>query len=182
MNIVLIGYRCSGKSTVGKELAARLQMAFVDTDDLIEEHQGIHIGEIVNLYGWDYFRAIEREVISEISSHDDFIIAAGGGAVLEPENVKALKRNGFIIWLKADRDVLLRRMDQDTQTITRRPSLTGKGVREELDEVLAYRQPFYERIAEIQLDTSILDVDKVVGRIVPAFLTLTSTLTYGGAR
>jgi shikimate kinase len=154
---------------VGSRLAACLQMRFVDTDDLIEERYGSPISDIVKSRGWDYFRAAEKKTIKEITDQDHTIIAAGGGAILDVENVEALRRKGLIIWLKADRDVLLRRMDQDPQTIGRRPSLTGKGNREELDELLAYRQPFYERASEIQIDTSTLDVEAVVERIVTIF-------------
>jgi shikimate kinase len=169
MNLVLVGYRASGKTTVGRRLSASLQKAFVDTDDLIEERQGIPIGEIVKIHGWDYFRAIERKVISEISDHDDLIIAAGGGAVLEAENVKALKRNGFIIWLKADIQILLQRMAKDPRTATGRPSLTGKGSLEELKEVLAQRENFYKQASEAQVETSLLDVDGVVNNVLSIF-------------
>jgi len=169
MNLVLVGCRTAGKTTVGRRLSASLRKTFVDTDDLIEEFQGIPIGEIVKIHGWDYFRAIERRVISEISSYDDLIIAAGGGAVLEPENVKALKRNGFIIWLKADIEILLQRMAKDPRTATGRPSLTGKGVLEELKEVLAHRENFYEQASEIQVDTSLLDVDGVANNVLSIF-------------
>lgn len=162
MNLVLIGYRAAGKTTVGRRLSVSLRKVFVDTDDLIEEHQGTHIGEIVKFHGWDYFRAIERKVISEISNYDDLIIAAGGGAVLEPDNVKALKRNGFIIWLRADVQVLLQRMAKDCRTATGRPSLTGKGALEEIKEVLALREGFYQNASEAQVETSALHVEGVV--------------------
>lgn len=165
MNLILIGYRAAGKTTVGRRLSVSLRKVFVDTDDMIEEHQGTHIGEIVKFHGWDYFRAIERKVISEISSHDDLIIAAGGGAILEPDNVKALRRNGFIIWLKADVQVLLKRMAKDSRTATGRPSLTGKGALEELKEVLAQREGLYEKASEVQVDTSLLDMDGVVNNV-----------------
>jgi shikimate kinase len=165
MNLILIGYRAAGKTTVGRRLSVSLRKVFVDTDDMIEEHQGTHIGEIVKFHGWDYFRAIERKVISEISNHDDLIIAAGGGAILEPENVKALRRNGFIIWLKADVQVLLKRMAKDSRTATGRPSLTGKGALEELKEVLAQREGLYEKASEVQVDTSLLDMDGVVNNV-----------------
>jgi len=169
MNLVLIGYRAAGKTSVGRRLSASLQKVFVDTDDLIEERQGAHIGEIVKIHGWDYFRAIERKVISEISDHDDLIIAAGGGAVLEPENVKALRRSGFIIWLKADIQVLLQRMAKDPRTVRGRPSLTGKGALEELKEVLAHRENLYEKASEVQVDTSLLDVNGVVNNVLSIF-------------
>ena len=142
-----------------------MQMKFVDTDHLIEERHGVLISDIVKSYGWDYFRAMEKQIIEEISNQDHLVIASGGGAVLEAENVKALRRNGLMIWLKADREAIRKRIVQDHRTISTRPSLTGKGVIEELGEVMAYREPFYERAAEVQLDTSNMDVEVVVERI-----------------
>ena len=84
--------------------------------------------------------------------------------VLDPDNVAALKKGGLIIWLKADRDTLLRRMEKDPRTPLQRPSLTGREAREELEEVLTFRNPFYEEAAEASLDTSSLDVAAVVER------------------
>jgi shikimate kinase len=165
MNLVLIGYRGSGKSTVGRRLAVRLKMKFVDTDNLIEDRQGIPIIDIVKSRGWGHFRKLENNVIEEISKRDHLIIAPGGGAVLDTDNVKALRRNGTIIWLKADRQTLLKRMNQDPGTNTRRPTLTGKGTSEELKEVMSLREPIYERASEIQIDTSTLDLEAVVERI-----------------
>jgi len=144
-------------------------MSFVDTDDLIEERHGAAIGDIVKSHGWDHFRAMEKKIIAEISSQHNLVIAPGGGAVLDPENVSAMRRNGLIIWLKADRQALLKRMDLDPGTYMRRPTLTGKGTLEELDEMISLREPFYERASEIQIDTSMLDVDGVVKRILPIF-------------
>jgi len=162
MNIILIGYRAAGKTTVGRKLSDTLRKAFVDTDDLIEELQGSPISEIVKSQGWDHFRAIEKKVISEISKHDELIIASGGGVVLSPENVETLKRNGFVIWLKADLEALLGRMAKDPRTATARPSLTGKGSLEELKEVLAQREVLYRKASEVQVDTSTLDEEEVV--------------------
>jgi shikimate kinase len=161
MNIILIGYRGSGKSTVGSRLAARLQMKFVDTDDLIESKEG-HISDIVKSKGWDHFRRLEKSVIEEISKGNNLIIAPGGGTVLDADNVKALKRSGFIIWLKADQQILLKRIQKDQVSSTRRPTLTGKGILEEIEETISEREPFYEKASEIQIDTSALDVEAVV--------------------
>jgi shikimate kinase len=165
MNLVLIGYRGSGKSAVGRRLADRLKINFVDTDDLIEERQGIPITDIVKSRGWGHFRKLENNVIEEISKRDHLIIAPGGGAILDTDNVKALRKNGFILWLKADKQTLFKRINQDQGTNARRPTLTGKGTLEEVKEVLSLREPIYERISEIQIDTSTLDVEAVVERI-----------------
>jgi len=168
MNIVLIGYRGSGKTTVGSRLAARLQMKFVDTDDLIESKEG-HISDIVKSKGWDYFRRLEKSVIEEISKGSNLIIAPGGGAVLDTDNVNALKRDGLIIWLKADQQTLLKRIQKDQGSSTRRPTLTGKGTLEEIEETISERGPFYEKASEIQIDTSALDVEAVVEDILTVF-------------
>jgi shikimate kinase len=116
----------------------------------------------VSSRGWPYFRKAEKNVIKEISAEDHLVIAAGGGVVLDNENVVALKKNGLIVLLKADRQVLQRRMIQDSRTVVQRPPLTEKGVLEELDEVMACRVPFYEAAMEVQLDTSAMDENTVV--------------------
>lgn len=162
MNLVLIGYRATGKTAVGRRLSTSLRKVFVDTDGVIEELQGTQIEEIVRFHGWDYFRAIEEKIVSEVSNHDNLVIAAGGGVVLEPENVKALRRNGFIVWLRADAHVLYQRMAKDLRTVTGRPSLTGKGALEEIKEVLAQREGLYQDASEAQVDTSALHVEGVV--------------------
>jgi shikimate kinase len=164
MNIILIGYRGSGKSTVGSKLASRTERRFVDTDDLIESQEG-QIIDIVKSRGWDYFRTMEKKIIEEISKEDNLVIALGGGAVLDPDNIVNLERNGLIICLKADREVLRKRMNQDPRTLASRPTLTGKGTLEELEEMIAYRNPFYDKAAKIQFDTSALDVEAVVENI-----------------
>jgi len=136
----------------------------VDTDDLIESKEG-QIINIVKSRGWNYFRAMEKKIIEEISKEDDLVIALGGGAVLDPDNIVNLERNGFIIWLKADREVLRKRLDQDPRTFASRPTLTGKGALDELEEMMVFRNPFYDKVAKIQFDTSSMDVEAVVENI-----------------
>ena len=149
---------------MGQRLASRMKRRFVDTDDLIESKEG-QISDIVKSHGWDYFRAMEKKVIEEISKEDNLVIALGGGAVLDPDNIVNLERNGLFIWLKADREMLRKRMNQDPRTFASRPTLTGRGAVEELDEMIAYRNPFYDKAAKIQFDTSALDVEAVVEKI-----------------
>ena len=165
MNIVLIGHRATGKSTVGNKIAALLRRKFVDTDDLLEERHG-SIRNIVNTYGWDHFRHLEKRVIQEISTQSDLVIAPGGGFVLDIDNVMALKKNGFIIWLKADPQVVHARMMKDPHTLAQRPPLTEKGPLQEIEEVMASRALFYGQAAEAQLDTSTMDVAEVVEEVV----------------
>jgi shikimate kinase len=167
MNIILIGYRGSGKSTVGERLASRMQRRFIDTDDLIEFKEG-QISDIVKSHGWDYFRAIEKKMIEGISKEDNLVIALGGGAVLDSDNIANVERNGLIIWLKADREVLRKRMNEDPRTPASRPPLSEKGTMEELEEIMDFRNPFYKKAATIQLDTSTLNVEEVVENILIA--------------
>jgi len=164
MNIILIGYRGSGKSTVARRLASRMERRFVDTDDVIESKEG-QISDMVKSHGWDYFRAIEKRIIEEISKEDNLVIALGGGAVLDPDNVVNLERNGLIIWLKADRETLRKRIELDPRTLASRPTLTGKGAIEELGEMMTYRDPIYDKASKIQFDTSALEVETAVENI-----------------
>jgi len=110
MNIVLIGYRCTGKTSVGRLIAHKLGRRFVDTDDLITEKSGCSINEMVKEKGWPYFRDMEKAVIKEVSAQDNLVIATGGGAVTSDINMENLKANGFIVWLDADINTVKRRL------------------------------------------------------------------------
>src|SRR5262245_58779971 len=101
MNIVLIGYRGTGKSSVGKVLAARLGIALVSTDAEIAKRAGQSIPDIVAQHGWEHFRDLESEVCRDLAGADQLVLDTGGGAILRPENVEMLKRNGRLFWLTA---------------------------------------------------------------------------------
>ena len=153
---------------MGKRVATQLLRKFVDTDDLIEQRHGA-IRDIVETHGWPYFRTLEKRIIEEISNQDSLVIAPGGGFVLDIDNVNSLKKNGFIIWLKADLKVLCARMMNDPRTPVQRPSLMGKGILEEIEEVMAIRAPFYEMASDVQLDTSAMDVETAMERVLSIF-------------
>jgi shikimate kinase len=104
-------------------------------------------------------------MIEEISKEDNLVIALGGGAVLDPDNVVNLSKNGLILWLKTDREVLQKRINQDPRTFASRPTLTGKGTIEELEEIMVFRDPYYEKAAKIQVDTSSMNVEAIVENI-----------------
>lgn len=165
MNLVLIGFRGTGKTTVGKLLAQRTGMTFIDTDELIEKRMGTSIKEIVNRSGWLFFRELERQVIKEIADGDLQVIAAGGGAVLDEQNVQALKKNGLIIWLKASLPLISTRLTKDPETSAKRPSLTGKGTMAEIEEVFIYREKIYAQIAALEIDTTDLNAEMVAEKI-----------------
>ena len=167
MNIVLIGYRGTGKTSVGKKLAGKLDRRFTGTDELIIQNAGMSIPKIVDNYGWDVFRNIESEVVKEVSKKDNWIIDTGGGVVLRRINVKNLKKKGMLILLKADIKTIINRIKHDKE----RPSLSGrKSFIEEVEEVLKQRSKKYEEAADYTIDTTILTIDQVTYRII-AFLT-----------
>ncbi len=162
MNIVLIGYRCTGKSTVGRILSKKLGWNFVDTDELIEKKEGKSIEEIVSEKGWREFRRIEKEVIEEVSRYRNQVISTGGGAVLDKENRERLKKNGFIVWLRAKPETIKERMLRDKK----RPSLTGKAPEEEIEEVLKEREPIYRECSDLIIDTDHICQKKIAERII----------------
>jgi shikimate kinase len=145
MNIVLIGYRGTGKSTVGRQLAARLGRALVSTDAEIVKRAQRTIPEIVGQEGWEYFRDLESEICSEIASRDQLVVDTGGGAILRAQNVEALKANGTVFWLTASVETIARRIGSGNQ----RPSLTGtKSFVDEIQDVLRERTPKYQAAAD----------------------------------
>jgi len=160
-NIVLIGFMGSGKSTVGKLLANKLGLRFVDTDRLVEKKVGKRIKEIFKNEGEEKFRAFESEVIEEVSKYENQVISCGGGAVLNPDNVSILKENGVLIYLKASAFILFERL-HGTDT---RPLLNVASPRDKVNELLAARQSLYEKVTDILIDTSYIDVDAVVKKI-----------------
>lgn len=149
MNIVLIGMRGSGKTTVGKLLAKRLGRRFIEMDRLIVQRAGLSIPEMVAEYGWQKFRDTEEAVTREAAKQDNIVLATGGGVVTREQNVRELKRKGKLVWLKADRDTLLRRIGDDQS----RPSLTGQPPEADLTAVLAERTPIYQEAADFTIDT-----------------------------
>ncbi|MBW2019371.1 MAG: shikimate kinase AroL [Deltaproteobacteria bacterium] len=166
MNIVLIGYRGTGKTTVGMALSKRLGKAFCDTDDYIERKAKRPISDMVSTEGWAFFRAKEKEAIREVSSRKDCVIAAGGGAILDDENVENFKKNGIVVLLEATTQTIHERMQGDKRTDQQRPSLTGKDPYEEIEEVLEFRRPFYQRAMDFSVDTTSKSIDQVLDEIV----------------
>ena len=162
MNIVLIGYRGTGKSTVGKLLAARLGRELVSTDAEIVKRAQRTIPEIVAQEGWDYFRNLESDICREIASRDQLVIDTGGGAILLAQNVEVLKKNGTVFWLTASVETIAKRIGGDNQ----RPSLTGtKSFVDEIQDVLRERTPKYQAAADHTIATDNRSVNQLVDTI-----------------
>ena len=160
MNIVLTGFMGTGKSLVGKKLAKRLEMSYVDTDELIENREKAKISQIFQEKGEDYFRRIESKIIKEVSSLDRYVISTGGGAILKKENLAALRSKGLIICLSANPKEILKR----TSKSQNRPLLKSKDRQRKVFDLLKTRRLFYEK-ADFEVDTSELTTTEVVERI-----------------
>jgi len=152
--IFLIGYRATGKSSVGRELARIMGCSFLDLDNQIEAAAGATIAEIVEKNGWDHFRAMEKRALKEaIEKQGSMVIACGGGIVLHPELMEAAKRTSVVVWLTAPIDVMKRRIASDSTSATRRPSLSGDDIEKEISEILKQREPLYRKFSHFEIDT-----------------------------
>jgi len=162
--IFLIGGRATGKTTVGVLLAERLGLSFLDMDKVIESRQGRTIQEIVEAEGWPFFRGLERDLLVELSSKSDLVIATGGGAVLHQEVWPKVMESGLVVWLDASLEVIRDRLLGDEKTDSQRPSLTGDEVVAEIAKILAERQPLYQEGAHLRVEAD-QQVEVIVGMI-----------------
>ncbi len=159
MNIVITGFMGSGKSTIGKGLAERLSMEFIDTDDLIEKRESLSIPEIFDRFGEEYFRNIEREVVADLKDKNDSVISTGGKTLLFLRNLKTLSKNGLIITLFVHPEILWKRLSGDE----RRPVI--KGVKkEEFMKIYEERASMYEKLPN-KIDISNLDENDSIEKI-----------------
>jgi len=162
MNVVLIGYRGTGKSCVALRLASELSLNVVCLDAEIECKAGKRIPQIVEDVGWPGFRDLEQQIVRTFAAKDGLVIDCGGGVIEREANFAALRAAGPVVWLKASTDTIVGRIHGDQQ----RPSLTGaKSFTEEVAEVLERRIPLYERMAHLQVDTDALTIAEVVTEI-----------------
>ncbi|MGE4421129.1 MAG: shikimate kinase AroL [Pseudodesulfovibrio sp.] len=154
-NIFLIGPRACGKTSVGRALAKRLGVEFVDTDHAFVEAVGMDIASFVEANGWEAFRDEEAATLAREAAPGGRVIGCGGGIVLREENRAVLAR-GIVIYLKAGAEELARRLMADPLA-AQRPSLTGKSVADEVREVLAARAHLYEGCADRVIEGQDLD-------------------------
>lgn len=167
MNIVLIGYRGTGKSTVGRLVAAQLAMQFVDADEELERRAGRSIREIFASGGESEFRDLESNVVAQLLQRDRLVAALGGGAVLRNENRQQIRRqNNRVFWLQAEATTLHQRISSDLGTSQRRPDLTSAGGLDEVVRLLAVREPLYRECAEFTVDTEAKSPETVAAEIV----------------
>ncbi|MCK6555600.1 shikimate kinase [Candidatus Binatia bacterium] len=163
MNVVLVGYRGTGKSSVAAVVARELGLTVVSLDAEIVRRAGKSIPEIVAEIGWPGFRDLEEEIVRTCAARDGQVIDCGGGVIEREANFAPLRAAGPVFWLRASTRTIVERIGGDTQ----RPSLTGtKSFTDEVEEVLARRRPLYGRIAHHVVDTDGRTVEEVAREVV----------------
>ena len=151
----------TGKTTVGRELSKKKKWRFVDLDELIELKERKTIPDIFREKGEPYFRILERKALKEVSQEEKFVVACGGGIVINKENIRTMKESGVAICLKASPSVILKR----TSRADNRPLLKAHNPKERIELLLKLRAPYYARVNK-DIDTSKLSVKDVVQEII----------------
>lgn len=159
-NIVLVGFMGTGKTAVARALAAKLGREFLELDALIEKKERVPIREIFEKKGEAYFRKIEKEVVKEAAQKEGLVISAGGGAIIDEENLKNLRKNSIIICLEASPEVILKR----TKGNICRPLLNVPDPKKEIEDLLQKRAPYYKK-ADHCINTDSLTIDQVTKEI-----------------
>ncbi len=149
-NVILVGPMGSGKTTVGKALAPKLGLEFMDLDQEIEARCGVDVSLIFEIEGEAGFRARERAMLKELSGRKGILLATGGGTILAPANRELLRATGLVVWLQTDVEQQLRRLAKDQ----RRPLLRAPDRRERLEELAAERDPLYRECAHTTIRSS----------------------------
>jgi shikimate kinase len=160
MNVILIGFMASGKTAVGKRLAQRLGYGFLDTDHFIESELGCTVADIFSIQGEDYFRALESRLAGRLASLENTVVATGGGLPVTPGNLELLRRAGLVVFLKADPEDILHRLERDT----RRPKVKEGDRRDTVNRLLAGRLPVYEE-ADLVVATRGKSINRVCAEI-----------------
>jgi shikimate kinase len=161
-----VGYRGTGKSTVGRLVADRLGWEFADTDAVIEHQTGCSIASLFAERGEPAFRDLEARVLGELTQRPSLVLATGGGVVLRDSNRERLVRFGFVVWLRAEPQVLAVRLRDQAET---RPALTAAGTLGEIADVLAQRTPWYQEVADRTVHTDQQHPAAVAETVLTAF-------------
>ncbi len=160
-NIFLIGPMGAGKTTVGRQLAQKLNLTFVDSDHEIENHTGVDIPLIFEKEGEEGFRRREADIIDQLTQQKNIVLATGGGAVICEENRKHLINRGLVVYLQADIKHLIRRTRRDRN----RPLLQGPNPEQKLREIMQQREPLYQQTADVIIDTGRNSVQAIINQI-----------------
>lgn len=160
-SIFLVGPMGAGKSTVGRFLAEKLHYRFVDSDHEIEAKTGATIPMIFDIEGEEGFRHREMQALDELTQTPQVVLATGGGAVIHPENRKHLRSRGFVVYLKSSVEALIQRTRHDRN----RPLLQTQNPEQVLRKLMAERDPLYQEVADLVIQTEQVSVHRVVKQI-----------------
>ncbi len=166
LNVVLVGPMGVGKTTIGRHLAKSLKMRFVDSDREIERRTGVDVPLIFELEGESGFRKRESAVIEALTAQHNLVLATGGGAVLDARSRELMRRNSIVVYLSADVDHLLERTAKDTK----RPLLQTDNPRARIQELLTFREPLYQEVADFMVNTANRTVKTVIKEILDQIL------------
>jgi len=163
VKVALVGLPGGGKSTVGRQLARRIGLSFIDSDTVLEARLGMPIRAFFELYGEDAFRDQEEQIINELTevTHDNVVLATGGGAVIRPKNRQRLHDRTTVIYLRSTPEELYRRLKHDTH----RPLLQVDDPQAKLRELYEQRHPLYQETAHFTMDTGRPSVSRLVNMI-----------------
>ena len=163
-NVVLVGFMGSGKSSVGREIAGRCELRFLDTDSIIRRKYRKSISDIFASFGEPAFRDEENRVLGDLQNARRVVLATGGGIVLQTRNHGLLRSLGVVIWLTASEEVIWERVSRNQS----RPLLQTANPRATIRNLMSARYPLYRSVADITLETSGLTHQEVADRLVAA--------------
>lgn len=169
-NIFLVGPMGVGKTTIGRQLASQLKLAFKDSDHEIEAHTGASISLIFEIEGESGFRKRERAMIVTLTAQDNLVLSTGGGAILDAQNRRHLSERGCVIYLHASVAGLLNR----TAYSRNRPLLQTDNPKAQLEKLMYERQPLYKAIADITINTDKRTIHQVVKMVLKQLKALKS--------
>ena len=170
-HLVLIGYRGSGKTSIGKLVARLLGMEYIDTDIQIQERAGCSIREIFADQGEEAFRDLETRALADLLASKELpptLIATGGGIIMRPENREMIKKMGMVIWLAVSPEVATARITADSFSDEQRPPLSDQSLAEEVERMIALRTPLYSELADVHVanDSARLSTDAVAEAVI----------------
>lgn len=160
-NIILVGLMGAGKSTIGRNLAKKLNKVFYDSDRVIEERTGVDIATIFEIEGEQGFRDREAQVIEELCKKNDIVLATGGGSILRDENRENMKKFGHVVYLCTSADLLYSRIKYDKS----RPLMQTSSPLDTLRQLLKIREPFYKEVADSIVITGKQKATAIVRRV-----------------
>ncbi len=166
MKIILIGFMGVGKTTIGKNIADKLNTRFIDIDEAIEKREKKTIKEIFEVYGEEYFRKMENKLLSKLINEDNIVISTGGGIVKTEENYNLLTNSDNVIFLDASVETIIKNVSSTIEEINKRPLLkNSKDLYKTINTLLSERYEKYKNVSNININTDDKNIDEVVSQI-----------------